>query len=520
MQKVVNDMEEKMKHLEERRRRTLAGGGEKRIADQHEKGKMTARERLECLLDKGSFVEVGTFTQKGLEDASSLDYPNPGEGVVTGYGTVEGRKIFVFAQDFTVAGGSLGEAHAAKICRVLDLAAQNGAPVIGLNDSGGARIQEGVYALDGYGDIFFRNTLCSGVIPQLSVIMGPCAGGAVYSPAITDFVFMVSGIGNMFITGPQVIKAVTGETVSAEELGGAAAHNNTSGVAHFFAENEQDCFGQIRKLLSFLPSNNIDDPPAAEPREPELNQDDLITLIPANPNKSYDVREVIKRVVDGSELFEVHAGYAQNAVIGFARMNGKAVGVIANQPQVKAGCLDINSSDKIARFVRFCDSFNLPLVTFVDVPGYLPGVEQEWGGIIRHGAKLLYAYSEATVPQVSVILRKAYGGAYIAMDSRSLGADFCLAWPTAEIAVMGPEGAVNIVNRRDIEEAGDKNAKRTELVENYREKYANPYIAAARGWIDEVIDPRDTRDFIIRGLDMAANKQEQRLMRKHGNIPL
>ncbi len=513
-------MEEKLKHLEERRRRTIAGGGEKRIAGQHEKGKLTARERLENLLDKDSFVEVGTLTQKGLEDASSLDYPNPGEGVVTGYGTIEGRKTFVFAQDFTVAGGSLGEAHAAKICRVLDLAAQNGSPIIGLNDSGGARIQEGVYALDGYGEIFFRNTLCSGVIPQLSVIMGPCAGGAVYSPAITDFVFMVSGIGNMFITGPQVIKAVTGETVSAEELGGAAAHNNTSGVAHFFAENEQDCFGQIRKLLSFLPSNNIDDPPSAEPREPELSQDDLISLIPANPNKSYDVREVIKRVVDGSELFEVHAGYAQNAVVGFARMNGKAVGVIANQPQVKAGCLDINSSDKIARFVRFCDSFNLPLVTFVDVPGYLPGVEQEWGGIIRHGAKLLYAYSEATVPQVSVILRKAYGGAYIAMDSRSLGADFCLAWPTAEIAVMGPEGAVNIVNRRDIEAADDKNVKRAELVESYREKYANPYIAAARGWIDEVIDPRETRAYIIRGLDMAANKQEQRLMRKHGNIPL
>ncbi|MBW6464103.1 MAG: acyl-CoA carboxylase subunit beta [Dethiobacteria bacterium] len=513
-------MDDKLKHLEERRSRTTAGGGEKRVADQHKKGKMTARERLNSLLDEGSFVELGTFAQTGLEDASSLDYPNPGEGVVTGYGMIAGRKVFIYAQDFTVSGGSLGEVHAAKICRVLDLAAQNGAPVIGLNDSGGARIQEGVYSLDGFGNIFFRNTLCSGVIPQLSIIMGPCAGGAVYSPAITDFVFMVSGIGNMFITGPQVIKAVTGETVSPEELGGAATHNQTSGVAHFFAEDENACFEQIRKLLSFLPSNNVDDPPLAEPREPELSQEELKTLVPENPNRSYDVREVIRRIVDGSELFEVHQGYAQNAVIGFARINGRAVGIIANQARVKAGCLDINSSDKIARFVRFCDSFNLPLVTFVDVPGYLPGVEQEWGGVIRHGAKILYAYSEATVPQISIILRKAYGGAYIAMDSRSLGADLCLAWPTAEIAVMGPEGAVNIVNRRDIEAAEDKDAKRKELVDQYREKYANPYIAAARGWIDEVIDPRDTRAYLIRGLDMVSGKHEQRLMRKHGNIPL
>lgn len=520
LQKVVNNMEEKLKHLEQRRQRTLAGGGEKRLQSQHEKGKLTARERLERLLDEGSFVEVGTFTQKGLEDALTLDYPNPGEGVVTGYGTVGGRKIFVFAQDFTVAGGSLGEAHAAKICRILDLAAQNGAPVVGLNDSGGARIQEGVYALNGYGEIFFRNTLCSGVVPQLSVIMGPCAGGAVYSPAITDFIFMVEGIGNMFITGPQVIKAVTGEEVSAEALGGAAAHNETSGVAHFQAQSEEDCFAQIRQLLSYIPSNNVDDPPLAEPAPPELSSEELKNLVPVNPNKSYDVRDIIKRVVDGSTLFEVHAGYAQNCVVGFARISGQAVGIVANQPQVKAGCLDINSSDKIARFVRFCDSFNIPLVTFVDVPGYLPGVEQEFGGIIRHGAKLLYAYSEATVPRVSVILRKAYGGAYIAMDSRSLGADFCLAWPTAEIAVMGPEGAVNVVNRRDIEAAEDQGAKRAELVKNYRDKYANPYIAAAQGWIDEVIDPADTRAYIIKGLAMASNKQVQRLMRKHGNIPL
>lgn len=513
-------MDDKLKHLEERRRRTLAGGGDKRIEDQHNKGKLTARERLDKLLDPGSFVEIGTFAQTGLEDASSLDYPNPGEGVVTGYGTIAGRKVYIFAQDFTVAGGSLSEVHASKICRVLDLAAQNGTPVIGLNDSGGARIQEGVYALNGYGSIFYRNTLCSGVIPQLSVIMGPCAGGAVYSPAITDFIFMVSKIGNMFITGPQVIKAVTGESVTPEELGGAATHNQTSGVAHFFAEDEEDCFEQIRRLLSYLPSNNVEDPPLADPREPELDPEELVSLMPDNPNRSYDVREIIRRIVDGSELMEVHQGYAQNAVVGFARINGRAVGIIANQPQYKAGCLDVNSSDKIARFVRFCDCFNLPLITFVDVPGYLPGVEQEWGGVIRHGAKVLYAYSEATVPQISIILRKAYGGAYIAMNSRSLGADICLAWPSAEIAVMGPEGAVNIVNRRDIEAAEDKEKKRQELVEEYRHRYANPYIAAARGWIDEVIDPRQTRAYLIRGLEMVENKREQRLMRKHGNIPL
>ena len=410
--------------------------------------------------------------------------------------------------------------HAAKIRRVLDLAAQNGVPVIGLNDSGGARIQEGVQALNGYGSIFYRNTIYSGVVPQISVIMGPCAGGAVYSPALTDFIFMVNRTGNMFITGPQVIKAVTGETVTAEELGGAGAHNRTSGVAHFYSEGEEECFAQIRTLLSFLPANNIDDPPLAEGREPALDQAGLAGIIPANPNKSYDVREVIRRVTDGSELFEVHQGYAPNAVVGFARLNGRPVGIVANQPQDKAGCLDINASDKIARFVRFCDSFNLPLVTFVDVPGYLPGVEQEWGGIIRHGAKVLYAYAEATVPQISVILRKAYGGAYIAMNSRSLGADLCLAWPTAEIAVMGPEGAVNIVNRRELEAAADQQKLHQELVQRYRDRFANPYIAAARGWIDEVIDPRQTRAHLLAGLEMLASKREQRPLRKHGNIPL
>jgi len=520
LQKAVIAMDEKLKHLEERHRRTISGGGEEKVKKQHEKGKYTARERLEKLLDEGSFVEVGTFAQTGLEDASDLNFPNPGEGVVTGYGTVDGRGIYVYAQDFTVAGGSLSEVHASKICRVLDLAAQNGTPVIGLNDSGGARIQEGVFALDGYGNIFYRNTQCSGVIPQISVIMGPCAGGAVYSPAITDFIFMVDQTSNMFITGPQVIKAVTGENVTPEELGGAGTHNETSGVAHFFAESEDDCFEQIRRLISFLPSNNIDDPPLTESLEPELNRDELDSILPENPNRSYDVREVIKRIVDGSDLMEVHQGYAPNAVVGFARLAGQAVGVIANQAQFKSGCLDVNSSDKIARFVRFCDSFNIPLVTFVDVPGYLPGVDQEWGGVIRHGAKVLYAYSEATVPKMSVILRKAYGGAYIAMSSRSLGGDFCLAWPSAEIAVMGPEGAVNVVNKKDLEEAEDKTQKRQELVEEYRFRYANPYIAAARGWIDEVVFPSHTRDYLIRGLGMINNKREERLPRKHGNIPL
>ncbi len=513
-------LKDKLKHLEERKKRTLAGGGDKRIEDQHKKGKLTARERLNLLLDEGSFVEIGTFIQSGLEDASTLDYPNPGEGVVTGHGTISGRPLYVYAQDFTVAGGSLSEAHADKICRILDLATQNGVPVVGLNDSGGARIQEGVYALNGYGSIFFRNTISSGVIPQISVIMGPCAGGAVYSPAITDFIFMVEKTSNMFITGPQVIKAVTGESVSAEDLGGAATHNKTSGVAHFHTENEEDCFNQVRRLMSYIPLNNLDDPPLTEAIEPTLDQQELSKLIPEDSNRSYDVREIIKRIVDNSDLMEVHESFAQNAVVGFARIMGRPVGVIANQPQVKAGCLDVNSSDKIARFVRFCDSFNLPLITFVDVPGYLPGVDQEWGGVIRHGAKVLYAYSEATVPQISVILRKAYGGAYIAMNSRSLGADLCLAWPSAEIAVMGPEGAVNIVNRRELEKAEDPAKARAEMVQQYREKYANPYIAAARGWIDEVIDPTETRAYLSRGLNMIENKQEQRPLRKHGNIPL
>jgi len=513
-------MESKLNHLEERRKVTLMGGGEKKQQSQHEKGKKTARERVEQLLDSGSFVELGVFTQGDLSEASSLDIKNPGEGVVTGYGTIDGRTIYVFAQDFTVAGGSLGEAHANKICRVLDLAAQNGAPVLGLNDSGGARIQEGVYALKGYGDIFYRNTIYSGVIPQLSVIMGPCAGGAVYSPALTDFVFMVEKTSYMFITGPQVIKAVTGEEVTPEELGGAQTHNKDSGVAHFADESEEECLERVKTLLSYIPPNNLEDPPWQEPQEPEFDASELVNLVPEDTNKGYDVREIIRRVTDGSNFFEIHQDYATNAVVGFSRIDGHPVGIVANQPQVMAGCLDINSSDKISRFVRFCDSFNIPLVTFVDVPGYLPGVQQEWGGIIRHGAKILYAYAEATVPQVTVLLRKAYGGAYLAMNARAMGSDISLAWPTAEVAVMGPEGAVNIVNRKEIEEAENPQQERERLVAEYKEKYANPYIAAARGWVDDVIDPRETRDHLKRNLEMLRSKREKRPLRKHGNIPL
>ena len=512
-------MQDKLNELAQRKETTHMGGGQKRIEQQHERGKLTARERLEMLLDPDSFVEVGTFVQTGMEDARS-EIKNPGEGVVTGYGTVNGRRIFVFAQDFTVAGGSLGEKHAEKICKVMDLAMKNGAPLVGINDSGGARIQEGVYALNGYGNIFFRNTRASGVIPQLSVILGPSAGGAVYSPAITDFVFMVSGISQMFITGPQVVKAVTGEDVTSQELGGAKAHNSFSGVAHFKSEKEEECFDKVKRLLSFLPDNNLDDPPALSLQEPELSADDLLDLIPENPNKPYDVKDVIRRVVDGSDFFEVHQDFAKNAVVGFARLAGKSVGIIANQPMVLAGCLDIDSSDKIARFVRFCDAFNIPLVTFVDVPGYLPGVNQEHGGIIRHGAKVLYAYSEATVPKVSIILRKAYGGAYIAMSSFSIGGDLALAWPTAEIAVMGPEGAVNIIHRKDIEKAENPAGLRQEKIDQYREKYASPYLAAARGWVDEVIDPRETRYHVIRNLQMLEMKQVDGPRKKHGNIPL
>lgn len=513
-------MEDKLRLLHERRRIIEMGGGEKRIADQHSKGKLTARERLQALLDPGTFIELDVFVQTDLEDADLVGDDNPGEGVVTGYGMINGRIVYVYAQDFTVSGGSLGEMHAAKICKVMDLAMKNGAPCIGLNDSGGARIQEGVRALNGFGEIFYRNTIASGLIPQISVIMGPCAGGAVYSPAITDFIFMVENTSQMFITGPQVIKAVTGEEVTAEALGGAQTHNTTSGVAHFKAANEHECFEKLRKLLSFIPANNLDDAPVVEPVEPLYDQNELVTLMPDNANKPYDVRDVINRVVDGSDFFEVHESFAKNAVVGFARIGGRSVGIIANQAKVMAGVLDIDSSDKIARFVRFCDCFNIPLITFVDVPGYLPGVNQEYGGIIRHGAKVLFAYSEATVPKISVILRKAYGGSYIAMSARCLRADLALAWPTAEIAVMGPDGAANILYRKEIEAAADPKAERAARVQEYRDKYSNPYIAAAYGWVDDIIDPRETRRHLLAGLAMLANKQEDRPRKKHGNIPL
>ncbi len=513
-------MEEKLQHLKELKQVIEAGGGAEKQDKQREKGKKTARERLEQLLDQGSFVEMGVFAQTNLTDASSVELDNPGEGVVTGYGNVMGRKVYVFAQDFTVAGGSLGERHAEKICRAMDLAAKNGVPLIGINDSGGARIQEGVHALNGYGEIFYRNTIYSGVIPQLSLIMGPCAGGAVYSPALTDFVFMVEKTGLMFITGPQVIKAVTGEEISQEELGGALSHNQSSGVAHFQDESEEECLERVKLLLQYLPDNNVEDPPMIEAEEPQLDAEELLSLVPDDPNKGYDVRDIVKRVVDGSRFLEVHRKYATNAVVGFAHLEGQPVGIVANQPSIMAGCLDINSSDKISRFVRFCDSFNIPLITLVDVPGYLPGINQEWGGIIRHGAKVLYAYAEATVPQVTLILRKAYGGAYLAMNAQAMGADISLAWPTAEIAVMGPEGAVNIVYRKEIEKAENPEQERQRLTKEYRDRFANPYIAASRGWIDDVIDPRNTRHHLLKSLEAIYSKREKRPPKKHGNMPL
>jgi propionyl-CoA carboxylase beta chain len=509
-------MLEKLEQLNKLRAQIIAGGGPKRIEKQHEAGKKTARERIELLCDPGSFIEINAFA--GKPSTEKIDYP--GEGVVTGHGTIDGHLVYIFAQDFTVTGGSLGRIHADKICEVLDLAMKTGAPVIGLNDSGGARIQEGVDALNGYGKIFFRNTVASGVIPQISVIMGPSAGGAVYSPALMDFIFMVQHTSHMFITGPAVIKSVTGEEVSMEDLGGALTHNQTSGVAHFMAEDEDTCLTMIRQLISYLPANNLEEPPLAPPREPVGDPEELLTIIPDDPNRSYDVKRIISLIFDGGELFEVHPYYARNGVIGFARINGQVVGIIANQPNHLAGCLDINVSDKISRFIRFCDCFNIPLVTFMDVPGFLPGTDQEYGGIIRHGAKMLYAYSEATVPKITIILRKAYGGAYLAMCAKALGADSSYAWPTAEIAVMGPDGAVNIINREQIAKAENPAAMRAQLVAEYREKFANPYIAAARPFVEDVIDPRDTRKKIITALRALANKRESRPRKKHGNFPV
>ncbi|WNG23985.1 acyl-CoA carboxylase subunit beta [Cystobacter fuscus] len=507
--------------LQQLEKQAELGGGADRIAKQHEAGKLTARERIDLLLDPGSFTEMDKFVTHRSSDFGMGDKKIPGDGVVTGYGTVEGRQVFVFAQDFTVFGGSLSGAYAQKICKIMDMAMRVGAPVIGLNDSGGARIQEGVESLAGYADIFLRNTLASGVVPQLSLILGPCAGGAVYSPAITDFILMVKDTSYMFITGPDVIKTVTHQEVTKEELGGALAHNQKSGVAHFAAENEQAAISMTRELLSYLPSNNQQDPPA-QPTEddPFRAEDSLKTVVPSNPNKPYDVKEILRAVVDDRHFFEVQEHFAKNMVVGFARMNGRSVGLVANQPAVLAGCLDIDASVKAARFVRFCDCFNIPLVTFVDVPGFLPGTDQEWGGIITHGAKLLYAFAEATVPKVTLITRKAYGGAYDVMASKHIRADINYAWPTAEIAVMGPEGAVNIIFRDELKRAPDANAERTRLVNDYREKFANPFKAAELGYIDEVIRPEETRAKVIRALEMLKNKRQENPPRKHGNIPL
>ena len=497
------------------------GGGTERIEQQHGKGKLTARERLDLLLDSGSFVELDRFVTHRSTDFGLADKKILGDGVVTGYGRIDDRLVYVFSQDFTVFGGSLAEAHAEKICKVMDLAVQNGAPVIGLNDSGGARIQEGVVSLGGYADIFLRNTRTSGVVPQISAVLGPCAGGAVYSPAITDFVFMVRGISYMFVTGPNVVKTVTHEEVTIEDLGGADVHGAVSGIAHFVADSEPECLTDIRRLVGFIPSNNLDSPPFREPTDPSDRRDEeLLTLVPDNSHKPYDMHEVIRRVVDDGELVEVHRDYARNIIVGLARLAGHPVGVIANQPAVLAGVLDIAASRKGARFVRFCDAFNIPLVTFEDVPGFLPGVEQEHGGIIKEGAKLLYAYAEATVPKLTVITRKAYGGAYDVMSSKHVGGDYNVGWPGAEIAVMGPKGAAEILFKREISAAPDPEAKLDELVADYREKFAHPYLAAARGYLDDVIDPRETRPRLISALQTLLTKREQTAPKRHGNIPL
>jgi propionyl-CoA carboxylase beta chain len=497
------------------------GGGEERIAKQHDAGKLTARERIDLFLDPGSFVELDKFKTHRCADFDMQKQKILGDGVVTGYGLVEGRQVFVFAQDFTVFGGSLSGAYSEKICKVMDRAMQVGCPVIGLNDSGGARIQEGVVSLAGYADIFLRNTLASGVVPQISVIMGPCAGGAVYSPAITDFIFMVKDTSYMFITGPDVIKTVTREEVTKEDLGGARSHSQKSGVAHFTFDGEEVTLRAVRELVSFIPLNNTDDPPAIPCSDDPTRRDDALrTLVPDNPSKPYDIKEVIRAVVDDRHFFEVAQHFAENMVVGFARMGGRPVGVVANQPAVLAGVLDINGSVKGARFVRFCDAFNIPLLTFVDVPGFLPGTDQEWGGIIKHGAKLLYAFAESTVPKVTVITRKAYGGAYDVMASKHIRADVNFAYPTAEIAVMGPEGAVNIVFRKEIMSAEDPGAERQRLIADYREKFANPYKAAELGYIDEVIRPEDTRPRVIRAFEMLRTKRQENPPRKHGNIPL
>jgi acetyl-CoA carboxylase carboxyltransferase component len=514
VENLINEMQDRKLDIQQ-------GGGSKKNEKQHEAGKLTARERIAKLVDPGSFVEIDAFVKHRSVDFGMDKMQAPADGVVTGHATIDGRPVYLYAQDFTVIGGSLGEMHAKKITKIMDMAMKVGCPILCINDSGGARIQEGIDALGGYGDIFFRNTMASGVIPQISVILGPCAGGAVYSPALTDYIFMVKNTSKMFITGPQVIEAVTGEKVSPEELGGGKTHNQTSGVAHFLSDSEEDCFASIQRLLSFLPQNNMEDAPQYQCQD-DLNRlsPELNTIIPDDSRKPYDIKEVITVVVDDGDFFEVQPLFAPNIVIGYGRLNGKTIGIIANQPNQMAGNLDINAADKAARFIRFCDCFNIPLVTFTDVPGYLPGVGQEHGGVIRHGAKLLYAYSEATVSKVNVILRKAYGGAYIAMSSKHLGADTVLAWPTAEIAVMGPEGAANIIFKKEIEGADDPVQMRQQKIQEYKERLANPYTAAARGFVDDVIEPEATRPRLINALEILESKRESRPSKKHGNLPV
>ncbi len=514
-------IDEQLETLETMRQQAQRGGGQTRIDQQHSRGKLTARERLTLLMDDGTFQELDSFVTHRVVDFGLEDNKPLGDAVVSGYGRVEGRQVFAFAQDFTVMGGSLSEAVSQKICKMMDMAVKVGCPVVGLNDSGGARIQEGALSLAAYGDIFLRNTLYSGVVPQISVIVGPSAGGAVYSPAITDFVFMVRGTGQMYITGPDVIKAVTGEEVSHEDLGGAASHATRSGVAHFVYETEEECINEVRHLLSFLPSNNVGDAPLEHISDtPERREPDLRYIIPEDSNRPYDMRDIIYKVFDQEEFMEVHQNFAPNVVVGFARLDGRPVGVVGNQPAYLAGILDIDASTKAARFVRFCDCFNIPLITFVDVPGFMPGVEQEYGGIIRHGAKLIFAYAEATVPKISVITRKAYGGAYIVMSSKHLRSDINLAWPSAEIAVMGADGAVNIIYRNEISKSENPGQTREELVAEYKDKFATPYIAASRGYLDDVIDPADTRVQLIKALHMLQNKWDSLPPKKHSNIPL
>ncbi len=515
------NLEQKVAELKKRNQLAEDGGGAKRRDRQHKEGKMSARERIEFLLDEGTFEETDKLVTHRCNDFGMAEQKIYGDGFITGYGRIEGRLVYVFAQDFTVFGGSLSETNAAKIVKIMDLAAKMGAPLIGLNDSGGARIQEGVMSLAGYADIFLRNTLYSGVVPQISAIMGPCAGGAVYSPAITDFVLMVDKTSYMFITGPDVIKTVTHEEVTKDQLGGAMTHNETSGVAHFLAHDDAECLSMVRELLSFIPSNNLDDPPRKVCTDPIDRADaTLDTIVPAQSNQPYDIKDVIHAVVDDAYFFEVHEHYAKNIVVGFARLNGGPVGIVANQPSVLAGTLDINASVKGARFVRFCDCFNIPLVTFEDVPGFLPGTAQEYGGIIKHGAKLLYAFAEATVPKITVITRKAYGGAYCVMSSKHIRTDVNYAWPTAEIAVMGPEGAVDIVYKRELDAAANREQLRREKIAEFRDRFANPYVAADRGFVDAVIQPRETRKKLVQALAMLETKRDKNPPKKHGNIPL